>query len=825
MCPPGPSVSFDPPSAPTLTRLQLAAIGLTSAALLVTELALTRIFSVTMYYHFAFLAISIALLGLSASGVYTYVARPWLDRFSTQRLLAAHGMVFALVTLVSLTAVIRFHVGLRYTAGHIAVMMLLLYALAALPFFAGGCVVALAITRGTRQVNAVYAADLVGASGGCLLLLPLLNVVGAPGAVVVAAAFGAVAAVFLAPPELRRASVGVLAVVVVGPLALSASGHSLVALTSTKGHVGDTVLFERWNSFSRVAVYDRGHHDWSLSPHYSGPLPASRYMDIDSAASTPILKVGTDLSDASYLAYDLTALAFYLKGERPGETETGLPRTPFTTLVIGPGGGRDLLSALIFGASHVDAVEINPIIVNEVMLGRFRAYSGGIYANPRVALHIEDGRSYVRRVDSRYDVIQASLVDTWAATSAGAYTLTENMLYTAEAFDDYLDHLTDNGLLTITRWRFDGLRLVSLAQEACERRGWNAAERLALVQHENVVNLMLKRSPFTPQETGRLARVAEQLGFRIAYLPGRAPAEGSAALAELDANGVGDYVRLVMAPDRRAFYRAYPIDITPTTDDRPFFFNTTRFGRQTYVAWVRSRLFGWTEPWHRPLPAGFATGGLTALLVVIGLSALLVALFVIGPLSLVGRAALAPGWLRWLGYFGCLGTAYMMVEIALLQRFVLLLGHPVYSLTVTLFSLLLGTGVGSWLCRRIGEPRLRMRLVTALAGIVATGVVAVLLVPPVVNHAVGWPIAARLALSAALLLPAGVLMGIPLPSGMRLLAGPQAALVPWAWGINGALSVLGSGLAVLVAMTFGFSATILAGASLYALAAVLVLRG
>jgi hypothetical protein len=574
-----------------------------------------------------------------------------------------------------------------------------------------------------------------------------------------------------------------------------------------------------------VAVYDKGHHDWSLSPRYAGALPASRYMDIDSAASTPILEARQDLSNVSYLAYDLTALAFYLKGSRPGEPDAGGARTPFTTLVIGPGGGRDLLSALVFGASHVDGVEINPIIVNEVMLGRFREYSGGIYADPRVALHVEDGRSYVRRAGRRYDVIQASLVDTWAATSAGAYTLTENMLYTVEAFDDYLDHLTDAGLLTITRWRFDGLRLVSLAQEACARRGWDPTARLALVQYGNVVNLMLKRDPFTPAEISRLSQVAGDLEFRVVYVPGRAPVEGSRALAALDDSGVGDYVRLITARDRLAFYRDYPIDITPTTDDRPFFFNTTRFGRQTYVAWLRSRLFGWTEPWTRPLPGGFATGGLTALLVVIGLSAVLVTLFVVGPLWIVGRPALDRGWPGWLGYFGCLGAAYMMVEIALLQRFVLLLGHPVYSLTVTLFSLLLGTGLGSWLSRRIGDERLRRRLLTALAAIVFMGIAAVVLIPPVVNYAIGWPITARLVLAAVLLLPAGGLMGIPLPSGMRLLSRRQSALVPWAWGINGALSVLGSGLSVLVAMTFGFSATILAGASVYALAAVLIARG
>src|SRR5205823_10563115 len=203
---------------------------------------------------------------------------------------------------------------------------------------------------------------------------------------------------------------------------------------------------------------------------YSGPLPESRYMDIDSAASTPIPRIAPDLSNAQYLKYELTALAYHLK--RPG----------FNALVIGPGGGRDLASALVFGAGHVDGVEINPIIADDVMRGQFREFSGRLYERPNVRITIDDGRSFVRRTANRYDIIQASLVDTWAATAAGAYTLTENTLYTVEAFNDYLDHLNDDGVLTITRWVADGLRLVSLAQAACEPRGWTIGDRLAIVR-------------------------------------------------------------------------------------------------------------------------------------------------------------------------------------------------------------------------------------------------------------------------------------------------------------------------------------------------------
>src|SRR5687768_15477966 len=429
-------------------------IAAVSAALLMTELALTRIFSVTMYYHFAFLAISIALFGLSASGVFVYVMRHRLASRGTHELLTAGAIVYALATIVALACLIRIRVGLNYSPSNLA-LMLAIYTLAALPFFTGGAVISLAFARLTDRINVVYAADLLGAAAGCLALIPLLNRLGAPGVVLTAAALSLGAAICFAPPRRRgRAALAAVALFLL-PAAAQATGAAPFDVVDTKGHEGDRVLFSKWNSFSRVAVYDRAHGEWSLSPTFIGSRGESLFMDIDSAASTPIVKGTGRLEDAAYLRYELTALAYGLV-ERP---------SGFTALVIGPGGGRDLLSALVFGATRVDGVEINPIIVRDVMLQRFRDYSGNLYTDPRVAIHVDDGRSFVRRSGDRYDVIQASLVDTWAATAAGAYTLTENSLYTSEAFGEYLDHLTDDGVLTITRWVFDGLRLVSLAQE------------------------------------------------------------------------------------------------------------------------------------------------------------------------------------------------------------------------------------------------------------------------------------------------------------------------------------------------------------------------
>jgi spermine/spermidine synthase len=765
----------------------LAGVALVSATLLMIELALTRIFSVVMYYHFAFLAISIALFGLSASGVFAYLGRRWLDRRDLRSLLSGASLVYAATTIVALFFLVRLRVGLNYSRANL-LLMLTIYALAALPFFTGGLVITLAIARQSSRVNTVYAADLTGAAAGCLILIPLLNRLGAPGVVLTAAIIAVAAAILFAGSAARARIATIGAVLIALPLAGQISGRATFDVVDTKGHRSDHILFAKWNSFSRIGVYERTHGDWSLSPTYRGPLPDTRYMDIDSAASTPILALAPDLSNVQYLKYELTALAYHLKSP------------DFSALVIGPGGGRDLVSALVFGARHIDGVEINPIIADDVMRGQFLEFSGGIYTHPRVRIVVDDGRSFVRRTPDRYDVIQASLVDTWAATAAGAYTLTENTLYTVEAFDDYLDHLTDEGVLTMTRWVFDGLRLISLAQAAAEKRGWSVADRIAIVRYQRVATFLFKRTPFTPRELATLHEVSDRLGFDVLYAPSDTDAK-PVEDEDVDGTSTADYARLVRASDPQQFYAGFHSDIRPTTDDRPFFFHTTKLENQFSVAFGRSMLFG---------------NGLSALLTLLGISAALVVLFVIGPLALAGRGAGRPrGWFAWLVYFGALGAGFMLIEVAILQRFVLLLGHPVYSLTVTLFSLLLGTGLGAAWSRRFSLQSLRRTGAIALVAIAAIAIAVVLIATPLIGWAVPFARTTRMAIAVALLVPIGLALGIPMPTGLRLLSSKAPDMVAWAWGMNGALSVLGATLAIFIAMNWGFQVTLLAASVTY----------
>jgi hypothetical protein len=368
-----------------------------------------------------------------------------------------------------------------------------------------------------------------------------------------------------------------------------------------------------------------------------------------------------------------------------------------------------------------------------------------------------------------------------------------------------MDHLSDRGVLTITRWVFDGLRLVSLAQAACAARGLDPSKHLAIIRYDRVATFLLKKTPFTEAEVARLTKIAHDLEFSILYAPGvdSDPIVNEPAEMVRSRTSAADYRRLILAGDRDAFFAKYPLDIRPTTDDRPFFFHTTRLENQFETAFGKTMLFG---------------NGLSALLTLFGISAALVLLFVVGPL-IIGADRPGAGWPAWLAYFGALGAGFMLLEVALLQQFVLLLGHPVYSLTVTLFSLLLGTGAGSLISRRITPDRVKAVTRRAIGGIAIVALAAPLVVPRVIDAAIPWPLSARIALAIALLLPLGVLLGLPMPGGMRLLAAKRPDIVPWGWGLNGAFSVVGATLAVFIAMNWGFSTALVTAAFVYATAA------
>jgi hypothetical protein len=759
-------------------------ISLISISILMLELILTRLFSVTMFYHYAFMAISIALFGISLSGIIVYIFQ---NRFNSERFwkdLPYFASLFSAANFISLIILLKINISLHYSFKNF-LLLLSIYIISIIPFLLGGICVSIAITHLSRKVSRLYFFDLIGASLGCLIVIPLLNLVGAPSAIIFVSLFASIAA-FLFNLSYRGRSQFItssLLIIFFFTLIVINVNFQIIDVKYTKGHKEVDLLFKKWNSFSRVAIYKRKHQPWGVSPFYRGKFPETVFMDIDASASTPIINFDGNFKKLSYLRYDLTTLAYNLKNGKG-----------FNSLIIGPGGGQDVLAALMFGAKKVYGIEINPIIVNDVMRKRYKDFSGGLYFRPDVKIIVDEGRSYLRRSKEKFDVIQATLVDTWAATSAGAYSLSENSLYTVEAFIDYINHLKDNGVLTFSRWAHEGLRLITISQDALRRLNIDKIEnRIIIVLNRNLCNFLLKKNEFSVKEVKKIENICKNLGFDIVYAP----------YIKVDNN---DFTDLILTKDRNSFFKKFKYDITPTTDNRPFFFHIKKLKDVPNSLLRKDFLFG---------------DGLTNLISLLIISTILVILFIILPLLIFKRKDIAgerKEKLKFLIYFAFLGTGFMFLEISFMQKFILFLGHPIYSLTVILFSILFSSSIGSFFTGRFDNDNLSKNLNRILIIIIAISALYIFILPGIFYNLIYLNRFLRILISILLLFPLGFFMGMALPLGIRIMDKRFHSIVPWGWGINGATSVLGSGLSIFLAMNFGFNISILAGIISYAFA-------
>ena len=761
-----------------------AAIGLASFATLLLELALTRLFSVVLFYHFAFLAISVALLGLGAGGVFSHLTRSWLDRFETRRLAALLCGMNAIAMVLVLQVVLRSSISLDLNWRN-AGLLTVLYLASAVPFFFTGVLFSVVFARRAGQISQLYGADLVGGAAACLAVVPVLNWLGGPNAVLTAAFAMAAASVIWAELPRTRLYMGALTLAVLGLIAINHSGR-FIDIVYAKGMRRDApwVVFSRWNAISRVEV--------NLQQH-------SPVIVIDADASTYIMSA----DPRQLIAGDMEQMK-RLKSSPPSVVNALRPTGHYA--IIGPGGGVDVVRALAFGSPRVTAIEINPIIANDIMRGLYAEYSGNLYSRPEVDLHVADGRSFVRASRDRYDVLQMTLVDTWASTAAGAFALSENNLYTVNAFREYFDHLNDQGIIAITRWEFrqprEALRVVSQAMAALRsfgvsdfRRHFAVVVEGGLDEDGRPVAVLAKKTPFTTEEEEKVRRhLAENPALRLLYLPSE-PGENA-------------FSRLIASNDPVAFARDYQFNVAPVTDDAPFFFFTLKTGHA-----LRTTLAGTGRgiDWKNNL-------GLVVLGILLVLSVVAVLAFLVIPLLIGTRAAnvrVLP-----LFYFVAVGLGYIVVEIAFIQRFVLFLGHPTYALTVVVFLMLLSSGIGSYVARRwFPDPN---RIWIASVIVVAAALVYLLGLPVMLSSLVGLPFPAKLVLSAVVLAPLGFVMGMPFPTGIRALSGVGQQTVEWAWAMNAASSVLGSVSAMVIAIHWGLNVALLVGAGAYLAAAFLV---
>jgi hypothetical protein len=783
-------------------RLFPIGVGLASFSTIALELMLTRIFSVTMYYHFAFMVISIAMLGLSVSGVAIYLF-PGLFRDRRAPALASLFMLlFCGLCVWTLRTALANPISLAHWRSNLGTLGLL-YLTAGLTLLSSGFAISLAIASAKERIGMVYAFDLVGAALGCVFVIPTVSGFGAPGAILACAAVGAIAALLFALSAGDTASLpvkatlagasAVAALVLLGLAPGENTAHRFGIARNPEKFLGRrAVEFEKWNSFSQITVTPAG--------------PDHKWIFIDADAATRLWSgaIARDGYQAPrrFGEVRVAALVYSIRHERPA-------------LIIGPGGGTDITSALSHGVPRVVGVEVNPIIVNDVVRGRYAGFDGDLYRDPRVNVVVDEGRSYIRRSGEQYGSIQATLVDTWAASSSGAFTLSENNIYTVEAFEEFLNHLAPGGVLAVTRWYDPSnpkefLRLVALGREALERRG---VDPKTIYQHfvlatdgERRGTLLLDRDAFTTADLDGLADKAVEGKLQLLFTP-----QPTKHPFERDAF-IDSYLR---APDGAAFLAKLPYNAAPVTDDRPFFFYTLHRGEMLSILGHLSQL-------------DLRNLGVAILLMLLILSAALTLVLVVAPLLVFERRSLDSDRsrkLRVLGYFLCLGLGFILVEIGFMQRFVLFLGHPMYSLAVILASLLAASGAGSalsdWGSRRYGLRGYVRRAIGLLAGLLA---IYALVLTPLFHALLGIPLAARIVIAVVLVSAPGLLMGALLPSGVRMANELGRGTVAWAWGLNGAASVVGSILAMALSMNFGFTLSLFVGIGVY-LCGMLLLTG
>jgi hypothetical protein len=785
-----------------------AALGLVTAATLMLQIIETRIISVTSWYHLAFFVISIAMFGLTAGAVFVYLRK---ERSRPERLsydLAVATLAFALTTdlaiIVQLTLVTGASPSLTSLVAWAEFALCL-----ALPFFFSGIVVSLALTRSPYAIGKVYGADLIGAAIGCIGALVLLNVTSGPSAVLWVGAVIALAALGFASSglgELHESSAlggklfryrrsifaGCLLFAIANMLTIYGVRPTIIkdALEAPR-----YFAYDRWNSFSRITVtqsYTGPPAMWGPSPRFPPPPIEQRWLTIDGSAGTSIYRFDGNLASLGFLRHDVSNLAYAIPGLKTGA-------------VIGVGGGRDILSQRLFGVRDVTGIEINPIII-DLLKRRFSDYTA-IATLDGVKLEVDEARSWFARTPHLFDVIQMSLIDTWAATGAGAFTLTENGLYTVEAWQRFLGRLNPDGLFTVSRWYAPGEvnetgRLVSLAVATLLANGAAEPRRhLFLAAARNVATLVVTKSPLSPAALGALKDAATANEFPVLLSP-----DTVAPSAMLE--------KIVSATDRNTLDQTttgFYLDLTPPTDARPFFFNQLGF-LSLFDADVLSHLT------HDGVVAGNLIATLTLAMLVL-ISVVLVGATIVVPLQSTVRET---GWQLAVGgtiYFGLIGMGFMMVEIALLQRMSVFLGHPTYALSVVLFSLILWTGFGSMTSERMrlaGAGKLVVWSVASACYLFALP----FWLPPLLAELDGAGLFVRAGFCVLVLAPAGFLMGFGFPTGMHLVSAINTGPTPWFWGINGAAGVLAASVAVVTSIAFSIDTTLRIGAVCYLLIAV-----
>ena len=784
-----------------------AGLGLLTFSTLTLEISQTRLLSVVTWYHLAFFVISMAMFGMTGGAVWVYLRR---DRFEDRELgdsLTRFSSAFALSTALALLLQITLAPSLVYSVSMLVVFTQLALIIAT-PFFFSGVAVTLALTRSPFPIGRVYSADLAGAALGCLGVLWLLDWTDAPSVILLSGAGAAGAATLFSTsvlggrPSVTKRPSGILAhplpifmVLLVAGLLNGLTSHGIQPILVKDAVVrrDGNLLYEKWNSFSRIAAGRMGITKpvlWGPSPTLPAEVVVDQiHLNIDGLAGSTMFRFDGKPESADFLEYDVTNTAYFLR--RTGRSA-----------VIGVGSGRDVLSAWHFGLRDVTGVEMNPIFIHLLTGNPLFTRFAGLSELPGIRFIVDEARSWFTRTEEKFDLIQMSMIDTWAATGAGAFALSENGLYTIEAWRIFMSRLTPHGIFTVSRWYDVGEvnetgRMISLAVASLlESSVAEPRRHIAVVASGQIATLIASPSPLSTTDLATVRQVCERYGYRILVAPDQ----------DVPPSGVlGD---ILAAKDRDALERSISgldLDLSPPTDTRPFFFNMLPLSRPYEIVRMSSK-------------GGVMRGNLQAtatLMLILLIALVLVVATIIVPLEpairQVGRPLAIWGTL----FFALLGLGFMFIEMGLLQRLSVFLGHPIYSLSIVLFSLILATGGGSFLSEsaRIDQSWIRMVIWSgALGGYLIT-------LPSWIGGPLrafeSAPLSARALLSVGIIAPAGILMGFGFPCGMRAVQKLNPGPTPWFWGINGAAGVLASVAAVALSITYGINVTLILGGLCY----------
>lgn len=799
-----------------MSRSGLLAVAAISAAILAYQVLLVRLLSIVSWHHFAYMIISIALLGFGASGTALALAQDRLvPRFRSA--FAAAATLFALTAVGSFALVVRLPfnpLALVWDPRQL-VWLSLAYSLLVLPFFFGGGAIGLVFTRFSNEIGRLYAYDLVGAGLGALGVVGLLFLVTPSATLRLVAALGLLsAALSVLPPRGRGAWAAASAL---GGVGMAVGLWLPPTLTAIHPHISQfkglatalqapdaRILEERSSPLGLVTVVEsptipfRHAPGVSLNNMIEPPPQLGMFIDADSISA--VTRFESDLEPLGYLDFTTAALPYHLL-EDPH------------VLILGAGGGEQVLLALYHHASEIDAVELNPQVI-DLVTRTYADFAGGVYGRPEVEMHLGEARSFVARTAERYDLIQIPLLYSFGAAAAGTQSLHESYTYTVEALRGYLRKLTPGGMLSITLWLKlpprDMLKLFATAIEALEAEGVeDPGDRLVLIRSWSTTTLIVRNGPIAPNEIDALKEFADARSFDLAWHLGIRPEEAN-RYNVLEKPWLFEGAQALLGPSREDYVKSYKFAIAPASDDRPYFFDFFKW--RFLPELVRLRTQG---------AAAMLDMGYLILFATLSQAVMLSFLLILAPLILRRRrfGGAAPRALTLL-YFLAIGLAFLFIEIAYIQRFILFLGHPLYAVAVVLAGFLVFAGAGSALAPRLQE---RLRRTGSFLGTIeiAVGAIAVIAIgylfalPFIFESLITRSDATKIIVTLALIAPLACFMGMPFPLGIARLARENRELVPWAWGVNGCASVVAAVLATLLAIHLGFRVVVAIAVTLY----------